>query len=65
MIKHSTKSINIEGIEDVQEVFHNLSYDELYAHETNQSLEGYEKGYVSSLGAVAVAGLWLFGGAHG
>ena len=54
MIKHSIKPINIEGIDDVQEVYHNLTYDELYSHETNETLEGYEKGYVSSLGAIAV-----------
>ena len=33
MIKHSIKPINIEGIDDVQEVYHNLTYDELYSHE--------------------------------
>ena len=54
MIKHSIKPINIEGIDDVQEVYHNLTYDELYSHETNETLEGYEKGHVSSLGAIAV-----------
>jgi len=54
MIKQSTKSINIEEIKNVQEVYHNLSYEELFLHETNESLEGYEKGYESSFGAVAV-----------
>lgn len=42
------------GIDDVQEIYHNLSYDELYKHETSDSLEGYEKGYVTKSGAVAV-----------
>ena len=46
--------INIDGINDVQEIFHNLSYDELYKHETSDSLQGYEKGRVTSSGTVAV-----------
>lgn len=42
------------GIKDVEEIFHNISYDELFKHETDPSLEGYEKGYVADLGAVTV-----------
>ena len=42
------------GITEVDKIYHNLSYDELYKHETDSSLEGYEKGHVTSLGAVAV-----------
>ena len=42
------------GITDVQETFHNLSYDELFRHETDSNLEGYEKGVETELGAVAV-----------
>ncbi|MBN2789842.1 MAG: phosphoenolpyruvate carboxykinase (ATP) [Candidatus Delongbacteria bacterium] len=42
------------GINDPQEVFHNLSYDELFRHETDPSLQGYERGYVTDLGAVTV-----------
>ncbi len=42
------------GINDVQEIFYNLSYEELYQHETNSSLEGFERGYVTNLGSVAV-----------
>ena len=42
------------GIHDVVDVYHNLSYDELYKHETNESLTGYEKGFVTNLGAVNV-----------
>ncbi|HQP10655.1 MAG TPA: phosphoenolpyruvate carboxykinase (ATP), partial [Candidatus Omnitrophota bacterium] len=42
------------GIKNAQEVFYNLSYDELFEHETDPSLEGYEKGVVTELGAVAV-----------
>jgi len=42
------------GINDVQEIYHNLSYDKLYEHELNEKLEGYEKGYLTTLGAVTV-----------
>ncbi len=42
------------GIKDVKEVYYNLSYDELFKHETNPSLEGYEKGFVTNTGAVSV-----------
>ena len=42
------------GISDVQNVYYNLSYEELFKHETDPSLEGYEKGFVTNTGAVAV-----------
>ena len=42
------------GIEGAKEIYHNLSYDELYRHETDPSLEGYERGYITESGAVAV-----------
>ena len=42
------------GITDWREIFYNLSYDELYKHETDPSLEGYDRGVVSKLGAVSV-----------
>ncbi len=42
------------GIENPGQVFHNLSYEELFRHETDPNLEGLEKGFVTSTGAVAV-----------
>lgn len=42
------------GITDVKEVYHNLSYEELFKHETDPSLEGYDRGFVTNTGAVAV-----------
>ncbi len=42
------------GIKDVKKVHYNLSYDELFEHETDPSLDGYEKGFVTNTGAVAV-----------
>jgi phosphoenolpyruvate carboxykinase (ATP) len=42
------------GIKDVKEIYHNISYDELYLHETSPELEGYEKGILTNTGAVTV-----------
>ncbi len=42
------------GITDVKEIIHNPSYDYLYEAELDPSLEGYEKGQLSELGAVNV-----------
>jgi len=42
------------GITDVKEIVHNPSYDVLFAEETKSTLEGYEKGQVTELGAVNV-----------
>jgi len=42
------------GLEGIGEIFYNLGYDELFIHETDPSLEGYERGFVTNTGAVAV-----------
>lgn len=42
------------GIVDIRNIYHNLSYEELYEHETDPGLEGYERGYATNTGAVAV-----------
>ena len=42
------------GITDVEEIVHNPSYDLLFKEETRDDLQGYEKGTVTDLGAVAV-----------
>ena len=42
------------GIKDVKEVIYNPSYEELFKAETAPSLEGFEKGTVTELGAVNV-----------
>ncbi len=56
--KNSTTMANLDlskyGITDVKEIIHNPSYDVLFAEETKSSLEGYEKGQVTELGAVNV-----------
>src|SRR3989338_2187480 len=52
----NTTNLNLEqfGISDIKEIFYNLSYEELFKHETNPTLEGYDKGIVSEFGAIAV-----------
>ena len=42
------------GIPEVEEIYYNLSYDELFSHVTNPELEGYDKGFETDTGAVAV-----------
>ena len=42
------------GIKDVEEVIYNPSYDQLFEEETNPELEGFEKGTLTELGAIAV-----------
>ena len=42
------------GITEVEKVYYNLPYADLYEHETNPELEGFEKGQVSELAAVNV-----------
>ena len=42
------------GITDVNEVFHNISYEKLYEHETDPSLGGFSKGFITDTGAVSV-----------
>lgn len=42
------------GIKGVKKIYHNLSYDELYDHELDSKLIGYEKGRLTEFGAVTV-----------
>ncbi|OYU83541.1 MAG: phosphoenolpyruvate carboxykinase (ATP) [Flavobacterium sp. BFFFF2] len=51
-----TKSISLEtyGIRDVQEIIYNPSFDYLYQAELEPSLEGFERGQLTELGAVNV-----------
>lgn len=51
-----SESISLEkyGIKDVVEVIYNPSYDFLYSEETKPELEGFERGFVTELGAVNV-----------
>ncbi|MBR6530474.1 MAG: phosphoenolpyruvate carboxykinase (ATP), partial [Clostridia bacterium] len=46
--------LTIYGINGTTEIVHNPSYEELFAAETDASLEGFEKGQLTELGAVNV-----------
>jgi len=51
-----TNSIDLSqyGINEVAEIVYNPSYDLLFEEETKAELDGYDKGYVTELGAVSV-----------
>jgi phosphoenolpyruvate carboxykinase (ATP) len=53
-IRVTPPDLSIYGIKDTPEVFYNLSYEELFSHETNPEVEGLERGFETNLGAVAV-----------
>ncbi len=42
------------GINETKEIFHNISFEGLYDHETSAIAQGYEKGIETATGAVAV-----------
>ena len=48
------KDLELYGIAEVKEIIYNPSYDLLFEEETRPDLEGYEKGIVTSTGAVSV-----------
>ncbi|WP_386688832.1 phosphoenolpyruvate carboxykinase (ATP) [Lonepinella sp. MS14437] len=48
------KELSDLGINGVKEIVHNPSYELLFAEETKEGLQGYEKGIVTTTGAVAV-----------
>jgi len=54
LIENIVADLKIYGINEVKNIYYNLNYDELYEHEINPKLEGYEKGFVTNMGAVAV-----------
>ncbi len=49
-----TSGLKALGIFSPAEFFYNSSFGELFAHETDPQLQGYEQGHISSLGAIAV-----------
>jgi phosphoenolpyruvate carboxykinase (ATP) len=50
----SKPDLRIYGILNTHNLYHNLSYDELYKHETNPHLQGFDRAYKTSLGALSV-----------
>jgi len=56
MTPQTLNDVNVEkfGIKNPQTLFRNLSYDELFKHETDANLQGFEKGTITSYGAVTI-----------
>jgi phosphoenolpyruvate carboxykinase (ATP) len=52
--KSVVSSLNDLGIKNVKEIIYNPSYDELYKSELDKNLVGFEKGFLTELGAVNV-----------
>ncbi|CDH01487.1 phosphoenolpyruvate carboxykinase (ATP) [Xenorhabdus bovienii] len=50
----TTQELAVYGICDVSEIVYNPSYELLFSEETQPSLQGYERGTLTHLGAVAV-----------
>ncbi|PHM74033.1 phosphoenolpyruvate carboxykinase (ATP) [Xenorhabdus kozodoii] len=48
------QELAVYGIRDVSEIVYNPSYELLFSEETQPSLQGYERGTLTNLGAVAV-----------
>ncbi|ABR73601.1 phosphoenolpyruvate carboxykinase (ATP) [Actinobacillus succinogenes] len=48
------KELNDLGLTDVKEIVYNPSYEQLFEEETKPGLEGFDKGTLTTLGAVAV-----------
>ncbi len=51
-----TQSVNLAdlGIHNAKTIYHNLSYDELFTHETDPRLGGYERGQLTEMDTVNV-----------
>ncbi|WP_159567013.1 phosphoenolpyruvate carboxykinase (ATP) [Budvicia diplopodorum] len=50
----TAKDLTTYGIQGVTEIVYNPSYDYLYKEETRSDLQGFEKGIMTKLGAIAV-----------
>ncbi|MCQ2286928.1 MAG: phosphoenolpyruvate carboxykinase (ATP) [Bacteroidales bacterium] len=48
------KQLENLGIVNPENIYYNISYDELYQHEINPNLEGYDKAYKTKSGALSV-----------
>jgi phosphoenolpyruvate carboxykinase (ATP) len=50
----NTIDLSALGIINTSEILYNPSYEQLFIEETDPNLQGYEKGYVTELGAISV-----------
>ena len=53
-IKGNTIDLSQYGITNVEEIYYNPSYEVLFEHEMNPALEGFERGILTTSGAVSV-----------
>ena len=55
-MRKTSEDLNLArcGISEVKDLYYNLSYEELFQHETDPSLEGLDKGTVTEFDAVTV-----------
>ena len=56
MSTQTKENLNLDNtnIKNIKTVYRNLSYEQLFEHETNPELESYAKGYETELGAITV-----------
>ncbi len=54
IVNGSTIDLAQYGIANVDEIYYNPSFEELYKHEMDPSLEGFERGVLTDTGAVSV-----------
>ena len=53
-MENIARQLNHIGITNPKIIYYNLSYQELYEHETNPNLEGFERAYHTKSGALSV-----------
>jgi phosphoenolpyruvate carboxykinase (ATP) len=53
-MENIAKQLNHIGIENPRNIYYNLSYEDLYKHETNPELTGFERAYHTKSGALSV-----------
>ncbi|MCM1041865.1 MAG: phosphoenolpyruvate carboxykinase (ATP) [Bacteroides sp.] len=53
-MKKLQEDLESYGLSGVKEIFYNLSYDELFKHESNPALSGFDRCYLTETGAMTV-----------
>ncbi|MHC1778519.1 MAG: phosphoenolpyruvate carboxykinase (ATP) [Lentimicrobium sp.] len=53
-VKGNTIDLSLYGITNVEEIYYNPSFEQLFEHEMNPNLEGFERGVLTTSGAVSV-----------
>ena len=53
-LKGKSIDLSLYGISNVEKIYYNSSFEELFEHEMDPSLEGFERGVLTKTGAVSV-----------